>query len=245
MSYSKQAKQKWILIIGMLVIVTLLLALSLLVTNFGSAPASAAPPQVGTGLPVQNALEVIGRINQNGPNFTGFGYFTYIRDLNSSQLFTNPAAASESTARFTFYATATMTGRAILSDTFVINSQGNITFYYNPSPGARSFSNPSSFTTGTPIATGSMRFHDTLLVQATNRGIAAGVAEVIQQTATPFSLGGNNYTLGAPNMFYRFTTLGNATRTNPDPPVSFVIFSGHAVTGGQSSYLPLINRSSP
>ncbi len=245
--YLKQATPKWIQMAGILMILALLLGLPLLLKDFGSAPASAAPPQVGMGLPAQNALEFVGRIDQNGPNFTGYGYFTFIRDLNSTQLFTNPALASESTARFTFYATAVMDARAVVSDVFVINSLGDMTFYFDPSPPGRSFGNPASFTSGTPIATASMRYHDTLLVQAPNKGLASGVAEVIQETATAFSLGGSSYTLGAPDLFYRFTTIGNATRTDPNPsnPVSFVLLSGHAVTGGQSSYLPLINRSGP
>ena len=247
MSYLKQATPKWLQVWAILMVLALLLALPLLVKDFGSVPANAAPPQVGIGVSGQNSLEFVGRIDQVGPNFTGYGYFTYIRDLDGSQLFTNPALTSESTARFTFYATAAMDARAIVSDVFVINSLGNMTFYYDPSPAGRSFGNPTSFTSGTPIATASMRYHDTLLVQAPNKGLASGVAEVIQETATAFTLGGNSYTLGAPDLFYRFTTIGNGTRTDPNPsnPVSFVLFSGYAVTGGESSYLPVINRSSP
>lgn len=233
----------WTRLGGALVVLALLL-LPALATGLKLAPAAAAPPQVGVGVGSQNALEFVGRINQNNTNFTGFGYFTYIRDLNNSQLFTG--SPSENTARFTFYATATMTSRAIVgSEVFVINSAGTMTFYFNNSPGSRNFTNPNSFRSGTPIATASMRYQDILLVQSANKGLATGVAEVTQLTATPFSLGGNTYTLGQPNLFYRFSTVGNGTRTQVDPPISFVLMAGNAVTSGVPTFLPLISRDEP
>lgn len=246
MSHLKNLKSKGVRIATILMIAVLLLIIPVLAARGKLLPAQAAPPQVGVGLADQNALEFIGRINQEGPSFTGYGYLTYVRDLNNTQLFTNPANPSEATARFTFVATATMTSRAILTEVFVLNSLGTMTFYFDDSPPGRDFSDPTSFTSGIPIATASMRYQDILLVQAPDKGLAQGVAEVTQLTATPFTLAGTSYTLGQPDLLYRFSTIGNGTRTDPDPnfPRSFVLMAGHAQTAGRSNYLPLMQRNS-
>lgn len=217
----------------------------LLIAGLQLMPAQAAPQQVGVAPLGQNAFEFIGRIDQNGFNFTGYGYLTHIKGLSDDQIYTSPAAASEDTARFTYVATATLTSRAILSDVFVINSQGTITFYFTESPPDRDFNNPTSFASGTPIATGSMRYQDILLVQSSNRGLATGVSEVTQLSDTSFTLGGQSYQFGQSNLFYRFSTVGNGTRTDPGPPISFVLLAGNAVTSGEGTFLPLINRNSP
>jgi hypothetical protein len=247
MFHSGNWRVKWLKVGGALVIFVLLLSLITLMVNLKLSPAEAAPPQVGVGATGRNALEFIGRINQEGPNFTGFGYLTHVQDLNQAQLFTNPATASEATARFTFFATATMTSRAILSDVFVINSAGTMTFYFNASPSGRNFNNPNSFTSGVKIATASMRYHDILLVQGPNKGIATGSAELVQLTAASFTLGGTSYRLGQPGLIYRFSTVGNGTRTDPNPafPRSFVLFAGNGITYGQETVMPLINKNSP
>lgn len=228
------------LVVGVLLATTLLLIAGLQLMS-----AQAASQQVGVAPVGQNAFEFIGRINQNGFNFTGFGYLTYIKNLSNAQIYSNPTAASEDTARFTYVATATLTSRAILSDVFVIDSQGTITFYFTQSPPNRDFNDPASFASGTPIATASLRYQDILLVQSSNKGLATGVGEVAQLSATPFSLGGQSYQFGQSNLFYRFSTVGNGTRTDPGPPISFVLLAGNAVTTGQSTFLPQLNRDSP
>lgn len=214
----------------------------LLIASWQLMPAEAAPPQVGIGTAGRNAYEVIGRIDQNDLNFTGYGYLTYIRDLNNAEIFTNPLNPSEDTARFTYAATATLTSRAVLTDVFTLNSQGTVTFYFTQSPPDRSFDNPSSFAIGTPIATASVRYQDILLVQSPNKGLATGVGEVTQLNAPAFTLNGQSYQFGQPNLLFRLSTIGNATRTNIDPPISFVLLSGNAVTSGQQTFLPLTSK---
>jgi hypothetical protein len=226
-------------------LILLVVSISLvLIVGLQFKPAQAAPLQVGVGIAGQNAFEFIGQINQNDLNFTGFGYLTYIRDLNNAEIYTNPTNPSEDTARFTYVATATLTSRAILTDVFVIDSEGTITFYFNQSPPNRSFDNPASFASGTPIATASMRYQDILLVQSANKGLATGVAEVTQLSAPAFTLNGQSYQFGQSNLLYRLSTVGNGTRTNISPPISFVLLAGNAVTSGQQSLLPQINRDS-
>jgi len=118
-------------------------------------PAQAAPASVGVAPASQNAFEFIGRVDQNDLDFSGVGYLTYIRDLSNAQIYSNPLNPSEDTARFTYVATATLTSRAILTDVFVIDSQGLITFYFTQTPPNRDFANAASFASGTPIATAS------------------------------------------------------------------------------------------
>lgn len=227
-----------------IVLVVLGIILTLVVGLLLLKPAQAAQPQVGVGTSGRNAFEFIGRIDQNDADFVGLGYLTYIRGLDNAEIYTDPANPSEDTARFTYVATTTMTSRAILTDVFVIDSQGTITFYFTQYPPYRSFDDPASFANGTPIATASMRYQDILLVQSPNKGIATGVSEMTQLDASTFSLNGQSYQFGEPNLLYRLSTVGNGTRTNLSPLTSFVLLAGNAVTSGQQTFLPLINRNS-
>jgi hypothetical protein len=240
MSIFKSINRYLNLIVLMVVGITLALIVGLLLLR----PARAAYPQVGVGTAGRNAFELIGRIDQDDVDFTGYGYLTYINGLNSADVFTNPAYASEDTARFTYVATATLTSRAVLEEVFVLDSQGPITFYFTESPPYRDFDDPASFASGTPIATASMRYQDILLVQSPNKGLASGVSEMTQLDASTFSLNGQSYQFGQPSLLYRLSTIGNATRTNLDPLTSFVLLAGNAVTSGEQAFLPLIDRSS-
>jgi hypothetical protein len=206
--------------------------------------AEAASPQVGIGLAGRNAFEFIGRIDQDDFDFAGHGYLTHVKGLSNAEIYSNPAYPSEDTARFTYVATATMTSRAILTDVFVLNSQGTITFYFTQDPPYRDFNDPSSFASGTPIATASMYYQDILLVQSPNKGLATGMSEMTQLTASSFTLNGQSYQFGQPNVMYSLSTVGNGTRTSLDPLVSSVLLAGNAVTSGRQALLPLIMRSS-
>lgn len=230
--------------LNLVVLVILGILLALIVSLALLKPTEAAPPQVGVGTSGRNAFEFIGRIDQDDVDFNGYGYLTYIRDLTNAEIYSDPVNPSESTARFTYAATATLTSRAVLTEVFALDSQGTITFYFTQNPPTRSFDNPASFASGTPIATASIRFQDILLVQSPNKGLATGVSEMTQLDATAFTLNGQSYQFGQPNSIYRLSSVGNGTRTNLDPLTSFVLLAGNAVTSGQQSFLPLINNDS-
>ncbi|MCB0168557.1 MAG: hypothetical protein KDI79_30290 [Anaerolineae bacterium] len=239
-SFTIKSIPRYVGLIGGVVLAVILF----LIMSWPLSPVSAAPQQVGVGVAGQNAFEIIGRIDQNNASFSGVGYLTYIRGLSTSQIYSNPLNPSEDTARFTFVAEATLTSRAILTDVFVINSQGPMTIYYTPSPPNRSFDNKASFASGTAIATTSIRYQDILLVQSANKGNASGVGEVSQLSASTFTLNAQSYQFGQNNLFYRLSTVGNGTRTNVSPPVSFVLLAGNAITTGQPSFLPSLSRNS-
>ncbi|MEJ2304569.1 MAG: hypothetical protein P8Y14_23835 [Anaerolineales bacterium] len=240
LNFNKSTSPHLNLVVSVILGIILVLIVSLVLLM----PAEAAPPHVGVATSGRNAFEFIGRIDQDDINFTGYGYLTYIRDLNNAEIYSDPVNPSESTARFTYMATATLTSRSVLTDVFVLDSQGTITFYFTQYPPSRSFDNPASFASGTPIATASMRYQDILLVQSANKGLATGVSEMTQLDASAFTLNGQSYQFGQPNLLYRLSTVGNGTRTNLDPLTSFVLLAGNAVTSGQQSFLPLINQDS-
>jgi hypothetical protein len=229
----------------------LLLALLLVASSSGhthalgrvaTAPAAASTVEVGTGLPGLNLYEFVGRVDQAGVAFTGYGYLSYVKGMDNSQIFSNPLNPSEGTAHFTYYATATLTSRAVISSIFAIDSVGPITFYYQPTPSA-AFDNPASFAAGTPIATGVIRYQSILNVQAPNQGISDGIGEFVQATAGPFSIGGTTYQFGQAGMVERMTTFGQGTRLDALLPKSFVVLSGNAVdTGQRQLQLPYVSK---
>ena len=236
---SVKSISRYLRLLGLVVLGGILL---LLIINRPLGSAEAASPQVGIGTTEQNAFEFIGRIDQNDLDFSGFGYLTYIKGFSNADIYSDSLYPSEDTARFTYVATATLTSRAVLSDVFVINAEGSLTIYYTETPPDRSLDNAASFASGTPVATTSMRYHDILLVQAPNKGLASGVNELTQLSASTFSLNGQDYQFGQPNQFYRLTSIGNATRTNTVPPVSFVLLAGNATTTGHQVFLPIATK---
>lgn len=233
-----KSASRYLRLMGLVVLAVALL----LMINQPLGRTEAASPQVGIGTTQQNAFEFIGRIDQDNLDFSGFGYLTYVKGLGNAEIYADPLNPSEDTARFTYVATANLTSRAILTDVFVINAQGSMTIYFTETPYDRSFDSAASFASGTPIATTAMRYHDILLVQSPNKGLASGTNELTQLSASTFSLNGQDYQFGQPNQFYRLTSIGNATRTNTDPPVSFVLLAGNATTTGQVVFLPVVTK---
>jgi hypothetical protein len=184
----------------------------------------------------------VGRVDQEGVNFSSYGYLTYISGLDSAQLFSG-AVHSESYARFTYYATAPLTSRSVISNVFIINAAAPlITIYYNSYPAAN-FSNPASFTAGVPIATYQGRYQDVLNVQGPGAGIASNVGELRQLSVAPFTLGANSYQLGEVGLEQREWFTGEGTLLNPATPRSFIVGAGNVVvTGRAPSYLPLAQK---
>ena len=180
------------------------------------------------------AWEAIGRIDQNGVNFTAFGYLTYVAGLEEAQLHLpggSPIARSEATARFTFFGNATLTARSVLENLFVVNAEGEQTFYVSELAGAR-FDRPESFFSGVPIATVDSRFQNTINTQAPDLGISTGYAEQVQTAAEPFSLDGISLQFGQTGARTRFHLTGQGTRTDAVLPASRVVFSAVAIVVG-------------
>jgi len=198
--------------------------------------------EVGT-----DTYQYAGRIDQDGPEFIGYGYIYDMQGLAPTALFSDPYSPSEATAYFTYYATATLTSRAVVTDTvrgiFALDSVGEITFYYQSSPSA-AFDSPESFANGTPIATAAMNFQDILSVQEPNRGISTGNGEFSMWTSEPFTFGAETLRFGHPGIVYQISSFGDALRTDPIIPQSSVLLAGNArrLSFLQQVFMPSVSR---
>jgi hypothetical protein len=183
--------------------------------------------EIGSG-----TYQFVGRIDQVGTQFTAYGYLYDIEGLSPNQLFSDPSNPSETTAYFTYYATATLSSHAVLGDAvraiFALDSVGEITYYYQSTPAA-SFDDPQSFAYGTAVTKATMQLQNILTVQGPSRGLANGSGELTVLSADRFTFGGENVRLGHSGKVYRVSTFGDAVRTDPNIPVSSVLLAGDAV----------------
>ncbi len=228
------------------VIISILLVLTALVAI--SQPAAAAGPvEVGAAIGGVNAVEFVGRVEENGPTFVSYGYLTHISGLTDTLLFSTTSPLSEYTAHFTFYTSATLTARSVISGVFILDSAGTTVYYYHSTAGA-DFGNPASFDSGIPIVTATIRSQNINNVQAPNVGVDANFAEFTQTGVSPFTLSGISYQLGSVGILKRLFYTGENTRTDPVTPKSFTVMAGNAVvTGvpGQQNFMPLVLRNAP
>jgi hypothetical protein len=247
MSLKLVIPQRRLTLVLMALAFTLALAALLVAVALAGGPSSAqaAAPVVGVPAAGRTGFEFVSRVDQVGGHFTSYGYLTYIYGLNDSALFTDPINRNESTARFTFYSSITLTARSVISSVFVLDSIGTTTFYFDENPyGGTSFGNPSSFQTGAPIATFSGRYQDILNVQGPNVGIANGMGELTQLTAQPFVLLGQTYRLGQGGLAENLWFTGEGTRTDPISPNSITVGAGHATVTGLQTTFPLADHNS-
>jgi hypothetical protein len=182
----------------------------------------------------ENAFELVGQTIQQGNDFIGYGYLTHISGLSDDQLFTSADNRSEATARFTYHATAQLTARSVISSVFVLNSVGTLDIYFNATPHG-DFFNEASFKDGTQISTSTIRWHNILSVQAPNRGIATGTADMTQKTSSAFTLGDQQYQLGRPGLLTRLTTTGTGVRSEPTAPNAVIFGAGEDIVTGQGT----------
>jgi hypothetical protein len=210
----------------------------------GNAPAAAISAGISGG--GKNAFETVARIDQNGGNFLNYGYMSYISGLSQSALYSssNPVVHGVGDAYFTFYSTATLTSRDVISSVFTIDSVGVMNVYYQAYPSAN-FNDPNSFTNGTLIAKFNLRGQNVLNVQGPGKGVASGIVEMEQTLASPFTFGANTLTLGQVGLLLRGNYNGEGTLLDPITPKSFTVEMGNAVVTGPGyiALLPLVRRS--
>jgi hypothetical protein len=218
--------------------------LALLWVGTASARTTGSPSAATAAVPPAGniAYEIVGRIDQDGASFASYGYVTYASGLSGDVLFSDPLLHSEATARITFYTTATLTARSVISGVFVLNSTALADFYFRSVPGA-TFSDPTSFKTGTLIATTSGRYQDVLNVQGPNLGIASTSADLTQQSAVPFTYYGSTYTFGQPGLAEHLWFTGEGTRTDAVIPRSFVVGAGNVTLTGYGVHLPIVSKN--
>jgi len=191
--------------------------------------------------------QFVGRIDQNGADFIGYGYLYDVQGVAPQDLFSDPLNPSESTAYLTYYATATLSARAVITDAaralFALDSMGEITYYHQATPSA-SFDDPQSFTNGTAVTHASLQFQDALSVQGPNHGLSIGNGKFTVLNADPFTLGSETVRFGSAGKAYQISTWGDAIRSDAIIPQSSVLLVGNAVAStGWQTYLPYVSRS--
>lgn len=174
-------------------------------------------------------LEYTGQVTNFGAASIQVGYLNYVKGFNN--LFSG-TPQNESTAVFTFY-TSVITTRNVLNGTIrLVDREGVTTVYLAKGPA--DFANLDSFRSGTPIQTSSIL--QQVLVDTVSSGFTVSNFNLIN-SATPFTLNGNSYQLGAPGQTFRTGLTGHLTATSP--PSGY--FGGYAT--GTNDSVPYLSAT--
>jgi hypothetical protein len=161
---------------------------------------------VSLGASGTTTVEFRGRVTQSGQSFTSYGYLIRASHADQSDLFSG-AALSEKTALLTAYATGDLRARTTDDVVHALDIVGTMTVYQRSSPGA-SFSDPSSFKAGTPVARYDMTLQDILTVIATNTGLPTLTGDMLQTLAHALSGPLSSQTFGRKGTRLRFFATG-------------------------------------
>src|SRR6266403_2642025 len=143
----------------------------------------------------QVVYEFVGQFNNNGAASQQFGYLSKINGLEG--IFSGEPE-NETTALFTFVTNAN-TDRVIVNGPFkILNRTGTTTIYLNTPPS--DFSNPASFSQGTPIQVSS--YSQQVIVNTTSSSFTTVHTNTVTSTE-PFSLNGQTYRLGQVGKAFR------------------------------------------
>jgi hypothetical protein len=166
----------------------------------------------------QNVLEFVGQFNNTPTTSQQFGYVSRIEGLNDTF---NGTPQNESTALFTFVTNAT-TDRVIANGPLrIVNRTGSTTIYLNTPPS--DFSNPASFSQGTPIQVSTYR-QQVVLNTLTNAFVTTHMNTVTGSHV--FWLNGTSYRLGHVSETFRTSYSGQG---NTPGAVPSGWFGGNAV----------------
>jgi hypothetical protein len=194
----------------------------------GAASRHHARVVVGLPHPGENAWELIGRSDQDGPVVRHYGYLTHVFGLPDEALFSIAGARTEATARFTYFGTTTLTARHALGNIIQTAAPGALTIYFNPAP-AGDFNDPDSFRRGQAVASFSVRYHNVLYVEAPDIGISSSSAALEQTHMGLFELESRRVHFGRPGLRARFQGIAQSMRTQADPLKAVFFLSGSTV----------------
>jgi hypothetical protein len=183
----------------------------------------------GGPLGVQGAasgLELIAQISQVGPALTAFGYLSLVNGLSLEQIYFPGAAATEATARFTFYGTATVASIQTLDTLIVAIANGQVEFFLRDAPGA-SFDVPLSFAQGQRIAADEAALQNVLNVTAPGIGVTTVFGDLRRTAVQGFVLDGTRYQLGQVGLHSRLVAPGKSHRIEPVAPTSVQFVAGN------------------
>jgi len=197
------------------IVATLALALALTV---GWLPAlaqgeGAAPAEIGAGPLDERALALVGTVEYGEDGVRLYGYLTFVTGLEPALLFVDGEAPGPASARFTFLGEVPAAERTEAGGVVEVAGAGRLTFFLDEAGGAR-FDDPATFGDGVVIAGAALTVRD--ILQARPDGlVAVGDARLAQETAEPFSLGGEAYRFGRPGIEQRLRFVGVATTEAP------------------------------
>jgi hypothetical protein len=164
-------------------------------------------------IPIQDdqvAYELIGEFINSGTSNTQYGYLSRVAGFDSA--FNSAAPQDETTAIFTFVTNAT-TNEVVTHGPFrVINRTGTTTIYLNNGPS--NFSDPSSFSQGTPVQIS--EFTQQSISNTLNNTFVTVHTNVITKVAT-FTLDGQAYRLGQIGRSFRTNYFGQINTSGPSP----------------------------
>jgi hypothetical protein len=162
---------------------------------------SAGVASAQTTIPIteqQVLYEMIGEFNNSGSASEQFGYFADITGLDN--VFSSASTKNETTALFTFVTNAT-TFQVVNNGPFrIVDRTGTTTIYLNNGPS--DFTNPATFSQGTPIQVSNYR-QQVIINTLTNSFVTVHTNTVTD--VVTFTLNGVAYRLGQ---------LGKSFRTN-------------------------------
>ena len=167
------------------------------------------------------ALELIGQVMNvpMTPTSNQYGYFSSVNGLDS--VFT-ATPHNESTALFTFFTVATTTQVINNGNLRIVDRMGTTTIYLDDIPNGN-FSDPSTFSDGTPILTMSLK-QQVILDLVENTFTTVNINTVT--SASSFSVGDSKFRLGQTGDQFRTYIGGRANTTGT--PAGFVI-AGYVV----------------
>jgi hypothetical protein len=166
----------------------------------------------------QNDLEFIGQFNNAGATSEQFGYISRIEGLDD--IFSG-APQNETTALFTFVTHATTIRVVINGPLRIVNRTGTTTIYLNNGPS--DFSNPASFSQGTPIQVSTYR-QQVVLNMVTLTFVTTHMNTITETHG--FSINGVDYRLGHTKGTFRTSYFAVV---NSLAPVNSGWFGGNAV----------------
>lgn len=212
--------------------IRVLLAVSLILSAAVTVPLDArARGNVAAGRDGQTLTEFVGKINQNGPDFTLIGYLTRIKGLDEASLFAggDAAARSEKLARFPVKAETTLTSRNTVDNLFNVDAKGKLNVFFDETPSS-DFSIPGSFSAGTLIATFNITVQNVINVIAPAQGVYTTWGVLEQTSAKQFRLGGKRFRFGHKNQSVRIVATGQGTLLDADIPISVHSIIGNTIS---------------
>ncbi len=157
----------------------------------------------------QNVLEFVGQFNNTATTSQQFGYISRIEGLNDTF---NGSPQSEATALFTFVTNAT-TDRVLANGPLrIVNRTGTTTIYLNTSPS--DFSNPASFSQGTPVQVSNYR--QQVVLNTLTNAFSTSHMNTVTETQV-FWLNGTSYRLGRVRERFRTSYSGQSNTPGAVP----------------------------